>query len=296
MAEGEGRTMDNGWDSFLAGMNAGKNHNCCGDGFGYGMNGMWNNPFMYLIWLALFTRNGTGLFGGNGDGAGATTTIEALGEIKAALASGSVSRENLAQQIGNMAQSMGYNRDTIVAAIMNNGAQISNSINQIQMALCSDSKDTLMALSNIGNMVQSGTSTVVNAIQSCCCQTQQTINNGFANTNLNIERQGNQLANGLSQLGYATQSQFCDLKFQNAQDKNEIILAGRDNTNAILATMRQQEIQGLRDELSYYRMANLIRCGGNGPAYGSPYVNALYPNGSQSYPYYVKNTPQTTTA
>ena len=26
--------------------------------------GMWNNPFMYLIWLALFQRNGGGLFGG----------------------------------------------------------------------------------------------------------------------------------------------------------------------------------------------------------------------------------------
>jgi hypothetical protein len=28
-----------------------------------GMNGMWNNPFMYLIWLAIFRQGG--FFGGD---------------------------------------------------------------------------------------------------------------------------------------------------------------------------------------------------------------------------------------
>jgi hypothetical protein len=28
-----------------------------------GMNGMWNNPFMYLIWLAMFRQGG--FFGGD---------------------------------------------------------------------------------------------------------------------------------------------------------------------------------------------------------------------------------------
>ena len=30
-------------------------------GNGNGFNNMWNNPFMYLIWLAMFSGNGFGL-------------------------------------------------------------------------------------------------------------------------------------------------------------------------------------------------------------------------------------------
>lgn len=33
-----------------------------------GMNGMWNNPFVYLIWLAFFGGFGNGGFGGFGNG------------------------------------------------------------------------------------------------------------------------------------------------------------------------------------------------------------------------------------
>jgi hypothetical protein len=35
---------------------------------GFGGNGMWNNPFMYLVWLYMMRwMNGNGDWGNNGD-------------------------------------------------------------------------------------------------------------------------------------------------------------------------------------------------------------------------------------
>jgi len=41
-----------------------------------GMNGIWNNPFIYFVWMALFGGFGGGLFGNNAAAQGALTRAE----------------------------------------------------------------------------------------------------------------------------------------------------------------------------------------------------------------------------
>lgn len=299
--------MDAGWDSFLAGMNAGNGTN--------NNNAMWNNPWIYFVWLALFSRGG-GLFGGYGSNAESTATMEALGEIKSALASGTVARENIASRIGDIGSQLGYSKDAIVGAIINNGDKLGSAIDHVQMALCSNSKDTLMALANVGNMVQSGTASVQNAIQQCCCNTQSAINQGiasvnlemakgFAGTNLQNERQTNQLQSGLTGVAFANEKNFSDLRYLIAKEGCETRQSAHADRDAIIGWLTTDKIQSLQEKLTAASMEisqrnqtdallSALRTGG-GTGYGQyPYVNALFPNGSQSYPLWVNNTPQTT--
>ena len=279
-------------------------------------NGVWDNPLIYLIWLAMFANRGCGggLFGGGDCGQAAQTQmINSLGEIKAGLVGAEMQNNQLINEVGRIAQSMGYNKDFVTAAIAANKDAICNCCSQLQMALCQNGHDTAMQLCNIGNMVQSGTAQVVQAIQSCCCQ-----------TNLNIERMGNSIERLIGStscntdkeilaLGTAMNAQFANANFNNQLQSNTIlsaISADGEKTRALIQQNRYDEVVRERDaallQLSQNAQTNnlkeyvaqLLGCRLGTSSTVTTCVNqpsALNPNGSQAYPYYVNNT-QTTAA
>lgn len=268
----ENGSMNNGWDSFLAGMNANNGR--------YGDQMAWNNPMFYLIFLALFGRNGFGYNGGCG-GLGMTEAMQSLGEIKSGLASGALERTRIADQIAQTGTQLGFSKDFIYSAVMNNSEKICCAVNTLQAQMSNGNHDILMQLCGLGSNIQQG----------------------LAGLALSNERQTNEIGKGLAALGYAQEKNASDLRFQIAKEGAETRQASHADRDAIIGWLTQDKIQSLQEkltaaslEISQRNQTDAlkeaiynIRNGGN--IYGQP-VSALNPNGSQSYPYWVNNTVQ----
>ena len=244
-----------------------------------GMGNNWmNNPFAYIMFLALF-RNGFGGWG-NGDGASAQG-IETQAQLNAI-------RTQLQDN---------QNSHLLMDAIKGNEFALSQlaqnlqvDFNTLQKCCCDVQSAIQQVAGQVGfsaerviNAVNMGDCNVIQAIKDCCCQNQQLVQRmgyenqlaqkdtisamqkgfcdlgfgmqaGFDRTNTGLER-------GFSQVGYETQKQTCD-----------IITAGNANTQRIIDTLNnhwndenQRKIQDLKFELSQERQNNLLlsRLGGN---------------------------------
>lgn len=226
-----------------------------------GMNGaaaMWNNPMMYLVWLAVLGNRGCGggLFGGNGCDCGATAAVS--GRF-----------DSIQNQIDT-----NHNNDVAMQAIHGNHAAIhelatilNSDFNTVATGIC-DVKSAIREVGgNIGfsaerviNAANLGDLNIVQQLKDCCCQTQQNIlkmgyenqicnlkqtnviQSGFDRTNTGIER-------GFSAVAYEAQRQTCD-----------IINSGKDNTQRIIDVLNnhwnadlQQRYNDARLELSQQR-------------------------------------------
>lgn len=139
---------------------------------GGGMNGWMNNPFAYLMFLALFRNGG---FGFGGDGAGtATQGIETQAQLNAI-------RTQLQDN---------QNADCIKSAIQGNGFALSQlaqtlniDFNTLQKCCC----DVQAAIQQVAGQVgfsaerviaaiERGNSGLLAAVKDCCCQTQKELN------------------------------------------------------------------------------------------------------------------------
>lgn len=269
-------------NALAAAIMAGNNHRDDWGTMAAMMNNNWmNNPFAYIMFLALF-RNGFGNGWCDGNGTGpATQGIETQAQLNAI-------RTQLQDN---------QNADCIKAAIQGNGFAISQlaqtlniDFNTLQKCCCDVQAAIQQVAGQVGfsaerviNAVNMGDCNVIQAVKDCCCQTQQLVQHmgyenqlaqkdniaamqkgfcdlgfgmqaGFDRTNTGLER-------GFSQVGYETQKQTCD-----------IITAGNTNTQRIIDTLNshwndenQRKIQDLKFELSQERQNNLIlnRLGGN---------------------------------
>jgi hypothetical protein len=102
-----------------------------------------------------------------------------------------------------------------------------------------------MSSQQIINSIQSGNASLASQICSCCCDVKQLIGEsnylterGFSNTN-------QILAKGFSDLGYATQTQTCDIE--------KAIAA---STSQILEGQRAAEMRSIQDKLDALREKN----------------------------------------
>lgn len=246
-----GRRDDNPWAA-AAMMNGGMN----------GMNGWMNNPFAYLMFLALF-RNGEFGFGG-GHGAGvATQGIETQAQLNAI-------RTQLQDN---------QNADCIKSAIQGNGFALSQlaqtlniDFNTLQKCCC----DVQAAIQNVAgqvgfsaerviNAINLGDCNIIQALQNCCCQTQRQIADFRADIQLQSCKDTAELRNGQRDLGQAITQGFSQTAFQAQQDKCDIIRAGQDNTQRIIDTLNNhwkdeqaREIQDLKAQLSQKEQTDIL--------------------------------------
>ncbi len=180
-------------------------------------NSQWmNNPFIYLVFLMMFGRNG--LWGNNGSGVQDA-------EIQAKL-----------NQLSTQMQD-GNNTNLLMDAIKGNNVALGQlagnlncDFNQLQQAVCG----VQSAIQEVGGKVGYSAERVINAVnlgdmnliqqmKDCCCQTQQNIirmgyenqlgqkdiqnsmQQGFAYTNTGMER-------GFSNIGFQMSQLGCELK------------------------------------------------------------------------------------
>lgn len=218
-----------------------------------GMNGMWNNPFIYLVWMMF-----AGRFFGNGW----------------------ESQSGLQDQLSSIRDQMSSNQNANLimdgikgntAAIGQLASQLNCDFNTLNSAIC----DVRGGIDKVAGAVGFSAERVINAINAGDCQLSRQLSECCCNVRDAITRQGyeNQLATvnqtnvlqsaintvatgqerGFSSIAYETQKQTCDITKAIA-DSTAQILAGQK-----AAEMRelQREIQTLRDEKQAYQMSAL---------------------------------------
>lgn len=249
----------------------------------YGMNGWMNNPFAYLMFLALFRNGGFGDWNGNGAGAATTQGIEMQAQLNAI-------RTQLQDN---------QNADCIKSAIQGNGYALSQlaqtlniDYNALQKCCCDVQAAIQQVAGQVGfsaerviNAVNMGDCNVIQAIKDCCCGTQKAIlEQGYQNQ-LAICHQTNELRSGQRDLGQAISQGFAATSYETQKQTCDIINAGNANTQRIIDQMnafrsddQAREIQDLKAKLSqveqtdiltqrFYRLHNGCGCGngcGNG--------------------------------
>lgn len=220
---------------------------------GFGGNGMWNNPFMYLVWMYMMRwMNGNGW--DNNGGLEASTQ----------------------RQIQTLADQMNDNHtsDLIMSAIQGNNSVIQDvatrlgcDLNTIASAVQSVRSDISAVGSQLGfsseriiNAVNQGDCGVIQALKDCCCETQKSILTqnyenriaiGDATRSIKdtINYVGLEVEKGFSDTSYQTQAQTCALQ-------NTIRDVNTTNTNAILAKLDAMQTQGLLDKIDALREKN----------------------------------------
>lgn len=228
---------------------------------GGGMNSWMNNPFAYLMFLALFRNGG---FGFGGDGAGtATQGIETQAQLNAI-------RTQLQDN---------QNADCIKSAIQGNGFALSQlaqtlniDFNTLQKCCCDVQAAIQQVAGQVGfsaerviNAVNLGDCNVIQALQNCCCQTQRQIADFRADIQLQSCRDTAEIRNGQRDLGFAITQGFASSAYETQRQTCDILNAGKDNTQRIIDTLNNHwkdeqalQIQDLKFQLSQERQNNLI--------------------------------------
>lgn len=216
-------------------------------------NEWMNNPFAYIMFLALF-RNGFGGWGGDGNGT-ATQGIETQAQLNAI-------RTQLQDN---------QNADCIKSAIQGNRFALSQlaqtlniDFNTLQKCCCDVQAAIQQVAGQVGfsaerviNAVNMGDCRVIEAINNCCCQTQRQIADFRADLQFQMCQQANTLQRGQDFINRSIERGFAAQGFQAQQDKCEILRAGQDNAQRIIDTLnnhwsaeQQLQIQDLKNEIS----------------------------------------------
>lgn len=228
-----------------------------------GMNGMWNNPFVYLVWMMFAGRffNNNGLDGG-----------------VAGQASQNIEVQNQLQAIRSQMQD-NQNSGLIMDAIKGNASAIGQlasnlncDFNALNGAIC-DVRGGIDRLSGqvgfsaerVINAVNMGDCGVTQALKDCCCTTQKSIlEMGYQNQLQNCQ-QTNTIMTGINTLNTGLERGFSNVAYATQNQTCEIINAGNANTQRIIDTLNshwndenQRKIQDLKFELSQERQNNLI--------------------------------------
>ena len=221
-----------------------------------GMGNQWmNNPFAYIMFLALF---GNGGFGGWGNRGGMVQDAEIQNQIA-----------SLRSQMAD-----NHNADLMMSAIKGNNdalttlaANLNCDFNQLQQGVCNVRSAIEKVAGEVGfsaerviNAAERGDAGIIQAIQNCCCQTQQSIlrmgyenqlgqkdivnamQQNFAYTNTGVER-------AASNMGWQMSQMACDLKTNANENTQRIVDVLNQHWNSDL----QQRYNDARLELSQQR-------------------------------------------
>lgn len=197
-----------------------------------GMNGQWNNPFIYLVWMMFAQRmwNNNGC-GQNLQSAEIQSQIQALRSQMADNQNSNLLMDAIkgnASSINQLAANLNCDFNTLNSAICDVRGGIDKLSGQVGFSA-----------ERIINAVQSGQASIVSALQNCCCQTQKEILSLKGDMNLGMCQQTNTLQNAINFVNNSVERGFSSTAFRAEQDKCDLIRAGQDNTQRIIDTLNQ---------------------------------------------------------
>ncbi len=238
-------------------------------------NNWMNNPFAYIMFLALFRNGGFGWGDGNGAGV-ATQGIETQAQLNAIRA-----------QLQDTS-----NADCIKSAVQGNAFAISQlaqtlniDFNTLQKCCCDVQAAIQQVAGQVGfsaerviNAVNLGDCNVIQALQNCCCQTQRQIADFRADIQLQNCKDTGELRNGQRDISSIVTQGFAATSYETQRQTCDIINNANANTQRIIDTLNNHwsdekslQIQDLKFQLSQERQNNLLlsRLGGNGCGCGN---------------------------
>jgi hypothetical protein len=217
-----------------------------------GMNGWQNNPFIYLVWMMFANRMW---------GDGTNNTVQDA-EIQSQL-------QSLRTQMSD-----NHNSDLLMQAVKGNeqslttlSSNLNCDFNQLQTAINAVRSGVDNVAGQVGfsaerviNAAEKGDASIIQALQTCCCNTQQSILKMGYENQLAVQGQTNTLQQSLNFVNSSVERGFSAIGYQSAQDKCDIIRAGEMNTQRIVDTLNnhwqsdlQQRYNDARLELSQQR-------------------------------------------
>jgi len=210
-----------------------------------GFGNSFNNPFFYLIWLAMFGGNGFGGFGNNNANANAAA----------------IQNSELLDQISSLREQIGDNQLNNIAldAIKGNAAsintlasslncdfnQLSTALNNVRSAIDQVGGQVGFSAERVINAVGMGDAAITSKLQECCCNMKTAVlEQGYQNQ-LALERQTNTLGRDIEAFQAQSQLQNCqntatvsqaitNLGYQLQSHKCEIVESSTANTQRIL--------------------------------------------------------------
>ena len=217
---------------------------------------VWNNPFMYIILLALLGPQGFGGFGRNGFGGVGMTPAGA--EIAGSLGANIDAARTKIAEVAGMVESGKCDL-----------SEIQNTLGSLGIRVDSVKDTVIGALAALDKTVMQGNFDIASKICDCCCKTGERICNvekeilrGTADVNQNlaglgfaVERNAGQLQNsmtqGMASLGYnqerignavtnAVNTGFCQTNQLLSKGFSDIGYLSEKNTSAILAEIVNQ--------------------------------------------------------
>lgn len=213
-------------------------------------NGMWNNPFMYFIWLYMMRWMNNGEWG-NQD---ASTQ----------------------RQIQTLQESLSDNHttDLLMAAIQGNGSALQEAVTRIGCdfnALSSAVQGVSNSIGALGsqlgfsseriiNAVNQGDCGVIQALKDCCCETQKSLLTQSYENKIAIGDATGKIKDTVNYVGLQVEKGFSDTNYATQAQTNALQGVIRDtgtiNTNAIIAKLDAMQNQALLDKIDALREKN----------------------------------------
>ena len=229
-----------------------------------GMNGEWNNPFIYLVWMMFANR----FFGGNGgwgEGNGQTAqNIEVQGQLAAL-------REQMnTNQNTNLLMDALKGNSTAIGQL---AGQLNCDFNTLNSAIC-DVKGSIdkvagtvgFSAERVINAVNAGDCQISRQLSECCCNIRDAITRQGYENQLATVNQTNVLQSSINTVATGQERGFSSLAFETQRQTCDITKAIAESTASILAGQKaaemrelQREIQGLRDERTAFQMSALTQ-------------------------------------
>lgn len=210
---------------------------------------MWNNPFMYLVWMYIMRWMNNGYGDQGGDPAVQRQLQTLQDQMQDNHNSDLIMQAIKGQALQDAATRMGCNINALQSAIQS-----------VQSSIASVGSQVGFSSERIINAVNSGDSNIIQALNNCCCSTQKEILKMGYENQINNQNQTYQLTsqlngvnnviqNGFRDTNYATQQQTCSLQ-NTIKDTTTI------NTNAILAKLDALSTTALQDKIQALREKN----------------------------------------
>ena len=176
-----------------------------------GMNGMWNNPMMYLVWLAVLGNGGFGFGGNRGMGCGNTELNGRFDAIQAQIDTNHNNDLAMSAIQGN------HNAIHELAGILNTSFQnVSSGICDVRAAIKEVGGQVGFSAERVINAANVGDMNIITAIKDCCCDVERQ----NMQTNYNMATQNCATLQAIDKLGDRIIDYMANDKAQALRDEN----------------------------------------------------------------------------
>ena len=222
---------------------------------------MQNNPFMYLVLLALFGNGGFG-FGNRGAGANGVLDMETQNKLNSLQAQINDNNNNQWAReaiqgntfaISQLSQSLGVDYNALQGAISG-----------VQMAIAQLGAANGMGFANVVNAINLGNLNLIQQLKDCCCQTQKQILEQGYQGRIETINQTNELQtsmrveNGLTRTELAAfrqaweNARYQDVVAEKTRLQTELDLLRSDQASAARIAPLQQQIMALQQQFNMF--------------------------------------------